>query len=85
MFLVTRKKSYRNHHIQQILRHPISTCSCLRNSLNRKSFCDLDALDDFLASKPTQFYEDGILKLPERWQKSHGKKRDDTIKSKRLI
>uniref|UniRef100_A0A1I7X0S9 Histone-lysine N-methyltransferase SETMAR n=1 Tax=Heterorhabditis bacteriophora TaxID=37862 RepID=A0A1I7X0S9_HETBA len=37
-------------------------------------------IDDFIASKPTSFFHEGIRELPERWQKvieSEGKYFDD--------
>ena len=45
----------------------------LQNSLNGKTFNDDDAvkshLVQFFADKDQKFYEHGIMKLPERWQK----------------
>jgi len=45
----------------------------LQNSLNGKTFASEDLikqhLDKFLAEKDRKFYERGIMKLPERWQK----------------
>jgi [histone H3]-lysine36 N-dimethyltransferase SETMAR len=44
----------------------------LANHVNGKSFDDKDALkqfiSDFFTSKSPEFYRDGILSLPERWQ-----------------
>ena len=46
---------------------------CLQNSLNGKTFNDDEAvkshLVQFFADKDQNFYERGIMKLPERWQK----------------
>ena len=46
---------------------------CLQNSLNGKTFNDDQAvkshLVQFFADKDQEFYERGIMKLPERWQK----------------
>ena len=45
----------------------------LQNSLNGKSFNGDEAvkshLVQFFADKDQKFYERGIMKLPERWQK----------------
>ena len=45
----------------------------LQNSLNVKTFNDDEAvtyhLVQFFADKNQKFYELGIMKLPERWQK----------------
>ena len=45
----------------------------LQNSLNRKTFNDDEAvkshLVQFFAGKDQKFYERGIMKLAERWQK----------------
>ena len=45
----------------------------LQNSLNGKSFNSLEDcrrhLDQFFAQKDKKFWEDGIMKLPEKWQK----------------
>jgi histone-lysine N-methyltransferase SETMAR len=45
----------------------------LQNNLDGKKFDTLEALkkhlDQFFDEKPRKFYEDGIMKLPERWQK----------------
>ena len=45
----------------------------LQNFLNGKSFNDDKALKShlvqFFADKDQKFYERGIIKLPERWQK----------------
>ena len=45
----------------------------LQNSLNGKTFNDDDAvkshLVQFFADKDQKFYERGIMKLPERWQR----------------
>ena len=45
----------------------------LQNSLNGKTFNDDEAvkshLVQFFADKDQKFYERGIMKLPERWQK----------------
>ena len=45
----------------------------LQNSLNGKTFNDNEAvkshLVQFFADKDQKFYEHGIMKLPERWQK----------------
>ena len=44
----------------------------LQNSLNGKSFNSLEDckrhLEQFFAQKDKQFWEDGIMKLPEKWQ-----------------
>ena len=46
----------------------------LQNSLNGKTFNDDEAvkshLVQFFANKDQKFYERGIMKLPERWQKA---------------
>lgn len=45
----------------------------LQNSLNGKNLTSLEAcknhLDQFFVDKSQKFYERGIMKLPERWQK----------------
>ena len=45
----------------------------LANALNEKSFADYEELDNwlnkFFTSKPEKFYSDGIMRLPEKWQK----------------
>jgi len=45
----------------------------LQNSLGCKKLADRDAaethLGKFLNNKPQKFYTDGIMKLPEKWQK----------------
>lgn len=45
----------------------------LQNSLNQKTFNSLEEcekhLEQFFAEKDEKFWEDGIMKLPERWQK----------------
>ena len=45
----------------------------LQNSLNGKNFNSLEDckrhLAQFFAQKDTKFWEDGIMKLPEKWQK----------------
>ena len=45
----------------------------LQNSLNGKSFSSLEDckrhLDQFFTQKDKKFWEDGIMKLPEKWQK----------------
>ena len=45
----------------------------LQNSLNGKNFNSLEDckrhLEQFLARKDKKFWEDGIVKLPEKWQK----------------
>ena len=45
----------------------------LQNSLNGKYFNSLEDckrhLEQFLAQKDNKFWEDGIMKLPEKWQK----------------
>ena len=45
----------------------------LQNSLNRKNFNTLEDckrhLEQFFAQKDKKFWEDGIMKLPEKWQK----------------
>ena len=44
----------------------------LQNSLNGKNFNSLEDckrhLDQFFAQKDKKFWEDGIMKLPEKWQ-----------------
>ena len=45
----------------------------LQNSLNGKTFNDDEAMKShlvqFFVDKDQKFYERGIMKLPERWQK----------------
>ena len=45
----------------------------LQNSLNGKNFNSLEDckrhLEQFFAQKNKKYWEDGILKLPEKWQK----------------
>ena len=45
----------------------------LQNSLNGKNFSSLEDckryLEQFFAQKNKKFWEDGIMKLPEKWQK----------------
>ena len=45
----------------------------LQNSLNGKNFNSLEDckrhLEQFFAQKAGKFWEDGIMKLPEKWQK----------------
>ena len=45
----------------------------LQNSLNGKNFHSLEDckrhLEEFFAQKDKKFWEDGIMKLPEKWQK----------------
>ena len=45
----------------------------LQNSLNGKNFSSLEDckrhLEQFFAQKDKKFWEDGIMKLPEKWQK----------------
>ena len=45
----------------------------LQNSLNGKNFYSLENckrhLEQFFAQKDKKFWEDGIMKLPEKWQK----------------
>ena len=45
----------------------------LKNSLNGKNFNSLEDckrhLEQFCAQKDKKFWEDGTMKLPERWQK----------------
>ena len=45
----------------------------LQNSLNGKNFNSLEDckwhLEQFFAQKDKKFWEDGIMKLPEKWQK----------------
>ena len=45
----------------------------LQNSLNRKNFNSLEDckrhLEQFFAQKDKKFWEDGIMKLSEKWQK----------------
>ena len=78
--LVTRKKNVRSW---EVLIHPpyspdiapshYHLFESLQNSLNQKTFNSLDDckihLEQFLAEKAEQLWEDGIMKLPERWQK----------------
>ena len=46
----------------------------LQSSLNGKSFNSLEDckrhLEQFFAQKDKKFWEDGIMKLPEKWQKA---------------
>uniref|UniRef100_A0A1I7X486 HTH_48 domain-containing protein n=1 Tax=Heterorhabditis bacteriophora TaxID=37862 RepID=A0A1I7X486_HETBA len=56
----------------------------MQNCLAEQRFRDVVEvrkwIDDFIASKPTSFFHEGIRKLPERWQKvieSEGKYFDD--------
>ena len=46
----------------------------LQNSLNGKNFNSLEGykrhLEQFFAQKDKKFWEDGIMKLPEKWQKA---------------
>ena len=50
----------------------------LQNSLNGKNFNSLKDckrhLEQFFAQKDKKFGEDGIMKLPEKWQKVVGQK-----------
>ncbi|EGI58226.1 Histone-lysine N-methyltransferase SETMAR, partial [Acromyrmex echinatior] len=45
----------------------------LQNSLDGKTLADKKAAENhlkkFFADKPQKFYTDGIMKLPEKWQK----------------
>ena len=45
----------------------------LQNSLNGKNFHSLEDwkrhLEQFFAQKDKKFWQDGIMKLPEKWQK----------------
>ena len=45
----------------------------LQNSLNGKKFLSLEDckryLGEFFAQKNKKFWEDGIMKLPEKWRK----------------
>ncbi|KAL6418228.1 hypothetical protein ACFW04_012254 [Cataglyphis niger] len=45
----------------------------LKNSLRGKSFKSISEikthLDEYFASKPQQFWKEGIMRLPERWKK----------------
>ena len=45
----------------------------LQNSLNGKNFNSLEDctrhLEQFFAQKDKKFWQDGIMKLPEKWQK----------------
>ena len=45
----------------------------LQNSLKRKNFNSLEDckryLEQFFAQKDKRFWEDGIMKLPDKWQK----------------
>ncbi|CAK9809216.1 Mariner Mos1 transposase [Anthophora quadrimaculata] len=45
----------------------------LKNSLRNKSFKSISEikthLDEYFASKPQQFWKEGIMRLPERWKK----------------
>jgi hypothetical protein len=45
----------------------------MNNALQSESFVDDDHLKqwlaDFFASKPAQFYKNGIHSLPDRWKK----------------
>ena len=47
--------------------------SVFKNSLNGKNFNSLEDckrhLEQFFAQKDKKFWEDGIMKLPEKWQK----------------
>ena len=46
----------------------------LQNSLNGKNFNSLEDckrhLEQFFAQKDKKFWEDGIMRLPEKWQKA---------------
>ena len=67
----------------EVLIHPLYSpdivCSnfhffqSLQNSLNGKKFNSLEEckkyLEQFFAQKNKKFWEDGIMKLPEKWQK----------------
>ena len=50
----------------------------LQNSPNRKTFNSLEDCkrhqEQFFAQKDKKFWEDGIMKLPEKWQKVVEKK-----------
>ena len=50
----------------------------LQNSLNGKNFSSLEDckrhLEQFFAQKDKKFWEDGIMKLPEKWQQVVGQK-----------
>jgi len=61
------------HHIQQTLHLQILIYLGLQNSLNGKNFNFLEDckryLKQFLAQNDQEFWEDGIIKFPEKWQK----------------
>ena len=50
----------------------------LQNSLNGKNFNSLEDckrhLEQFFAQKDTKFWENGIMKLPGKWQNGSGRK-----------
>ena len=55
----------------------------LQNSLNGKNFNSLEDckrhLEQFFARKDKKFWEDGIMKLPEKWQKVVEQKGDYVV------
>ena len=55
----------------------------LQNSLNGKNFNSLEGykrhLEQFFAQKDKKFWEDGIMKLPEKWQKVVEQNSDYTV------
>ena len=61
------------HHIPQTEPSDFHLFRSLQNSLNGKNFSSLEDckryLEQFFAQKNKKFWEDGIMKLPEKWQK----------------
>ena len=57
-----------------------------QNFINRKNFNSWEDykryLEQFLAQKDTKFWEDGIMKVPERWQKVVEQKQLNTLFNK---
>ena len=76
-------KNYFENSVWEVLPHPPYSLDLapsdyhlfrsMQNALTRMRFTSEQSikkcLDSFLASKPTQFFWDGIHKLPERWEK----------------
>ena len=55
----------------------------LQTSLNGKNFNSLEdskgQLEQFFAQKHRKFWEDGIMKLPEKWQKVVEQKKGEYV------